>query len=274
MRYTKVNNRLVEKYTSIKIANTLPLTGEDLEIILVQGHGVYQYRTNAWVKILNLEADASSGFIGEIRPTIENTLSEEWLECDGSTFNSSTYPDLYNLLGVNTLPDLRACVLYGVGANGTNNLKVYNKFGVQVKNFLDHKHTADYYHTHEVPQAIVNHTHARCTYAMSMGIAYFASQISTYANVYHEIGAGVLFIFDTWIHDILMPKAFLFKTNASYINNGSDAATLLDRFPYTNSGSLTNTNIPTNYSASFSNYGSGTCNPNEFGVKYKIRAKI
>ena len=130
MRYTKVNNQLIEKYTSLKITSTLPASGEDKEIVLVKGHGVYQYRTNTWVKVLNLEADASSGFIGEIRPTIEATLGAEWLECDGSSYNTSTYPDLYALLGTNTLPDLRSCVLYGVGVNSTNNLKVYNKFGV------------------------------------------------------------------------------------------------------------------------------------------------
>ena len=82
MRYTKVNNQLIEKYTSLKIASTLPASGEDKEIVLVKGHGVYQYRTNTWVKVLNLEADVSSGFIGEIRPTIEATLGAEWLECD------------------------------------------------------------------------------------------------------------------------------------------------------------------------------------------------
>ena len=60
MRYTKVNNQLIEKYTSLKITSTLPASGEDKEIVLVKGHGVYQYRTNTWVKVLNLEADVSS----------------------------------------------------------------------------------------------------------------------------------------------------------------------------------------------------------------------
>lgn len=42
-----------------------------------------------------------------------------WLICNGQTFDQSKYPDLYNVLGINKVPDLRGEFLRGAGT-GTN----------------------------------------------------------------------------------------------------------------------------------------------------------
>lgn len=41
----------------------------------------------------------------------------KWLYCDGSFYNTTTYADLYKLLGSNRLPDYRGYFLRGVGGN-------------------------------------------------------------------------------------------------------------------------------------------------------------
>lgn len=269
MRYTKVNNQLIEKYTSLKITSTLPASGEDKEIVLVKGHGVYQYRTNTWVKVLNLEADVSSGFIGEIRPTIEATLGAEWLECDGSSYNTSTYPDLYALLGTATLPDLRECVLYGCGTNGTNHLKQYPLFGVNWKTIMDHTHSFSFEHSHSVPTEIRNHTHTDCTYALCGGGG-GGLESNNGSSWFAEMGLGMLFIYDDSISNITFPRIFFgFTDNTT--TDGSHA-TLSSSIPAKEAGSINFNQIGT--SATYGSYGSGSPRPNEFGVKYKIRAKI
>lgn len=270
MRYTKVNNQLIEKYTSLKITSTLPVSGEDKEIVLVKGHGVYQYRTNTWVKVLNLEADVSSGFIGEIRPTIEATLGAEWLECDGSSYNTSTYPDLYALLGTATLPDLRECVLYGCGTNGTNHLQQYTLFGVDGKIIMNHTHSFSFEHNHGVPSEILNHTHTDCTYALCGGGANAFQGSYSYSGWFAEMGNGALFIYDDSISNITFPRIF-FGFDDNVTTDGSHA-TLSSSIPAKEAGSINFNNIGT--SATYGSYGSGVPRPNEFGVKYKIRAKI
>ncbi|MEM8526919.1 MAG: tail fiber protein [Bacteroidota bacterium] len=45
--------------------------------------------------------------IGTIQMWTTETAPSGWLLCDGSTFNTSTYPDLNSVLGGNTLPDFR-----------------------------------------------------------------------------------------------------------------------------------------------------------------------
>ena len=51
--------------------------------------------------------------IGTIIPRVSSstTVPTGWLVCDGSTFSSTDYPDLYTLLGSTTLPDLSGTAL-------------------------------------------------------------------------------------------------------------------------------------------------------------------
>ena len=261
MRYTKVNNQLIEKYTSLKVTSTLPASGEDKEIVLVKGHGVYQYRTNTWVKVLNLEADVSSGFIGEIRPTIEATLGAEWLECDGSSYNTSTYPDLYALLGTATLPDLRECVLYGCGTNGTNSLKQYTLFGVDGKCTMGHTHMyTGTSHSHNIPNWIKNHNHGNYTYGIYTDIGEEYSR--QYDVTWYWAGAensGML----SYVTAAAVPVIYTHFTTMLSSSSPMCSSTSSMSFGATQIGSCT-----------VYPYTSSTPRPNEFGVKYKIRAKI
>lgn len=54
--------------------------------------------------------------LGEIRAGLFATAPVGWLLLDGSTFDKTKYPRLYELLGTNRLPDTYAATLSGKGA--------------------------------------------------------------------------------------------------------------------------------------------------------------
>jgi hypothetical protein len=70
-----------------------------------------------------------------------------WLECNGGTFDQNTYAILYNLLGSNTLPDLRDKVPRYDTENKTANMS--NEVTIPVNDVLTHSHGAtDVTHSH------------------------------------------------------------------------------------------------------------------------------
>lgn len=70
-----------------------------------------------------------------------------WLECNGGTFDQNTYAILYNLLGSNTLPDLRDKVPRYDTENKTANMS--NEVTIPVNDVLTHTHdTTAVTHTH------------------------------------------------------------------------------------------------------------------------------
>jgi len=62
----------------------------------------------------NLSWGAISNPIGTIQMWPTDTPPTGWLICDGSTFNADTFPDLANVLGGNSLPDLKGRFPLGV----------------------------------------------------------------------------------------------------------------------------------------------------------------
>lgn len=53
--------------------------------------------------------------LGEIRAGLFKTAPTGWLMLDGSTFDKTKYPRLFELLGTNTLPNMGAATLSGKG---------------------------------------------------------------------------------------------------------------------------------------------------------------
>lgn len=59
-----------------------------------------------------------------------NTVSDDsLLLCDGSTFSSSEYPELYSILGRTTLPDFTDRTVKGAGLTSKSNLHNANTLG-------------------------------------------------------------------------------------------------------------------------------------------------
>lgn len=164
---------------------------------------------------------------------------------------------------------MRECVLYGCGTNGTNPLKQYALFGVNGKTIMNHTHSFSFEHNHGVPSEIRNHTHTDCTYALCGGGANGFQQ-GDRSGWFAEMGNGYLFIYDDSISNITFPRIFFgFADNVT--TDGSHA-TLSSSIPAKEAGSIDFGQLGT--SATYGSYGSGVPRPNEFGVKYKIRAKI
>lgn len=140
----------------LRIVSTLPVTAEAEDLVYIPNDGFYYYSSNQWTKLINLAADSVGNFIGEIIPSIGAT-GEDYLICDGSTFNAATYPDLYNLLGTNVLPDYRECVLYGAGG--------------------------DFGYNGPLPKSVTGHDHGSLTHRHSHSVVYCPAH--EHYNMYH-----------------------------------------------------------------------------------------
>ena len=90
--------------------------------------------------------------VGVIIPFCSDTIPQNWLLCDGSSFNQADYPALYTALGNSTtLPD---CTDRCLGASGDSHLLTTSR-----SRMLTHKHTLDltnFTHDHDVPSAQKN----------------------------------------------------------------------------------------------------------------------
>lgn len=64
--------------------------------------------------------------IGTIQMWATSTAPDGWLICNGSSFSASTYPELNNILGGNTLPNFSGRFPLGVGNSGTSGSTNHN----------------------------------------------------------------------------------------------------------------------------------------------------
>ena len=113
-KYIK-NTNLVPVDNKIKIYSQvadIPQT-LDNEIVIVDGIGVFKCNGSNITKLYSDGRTASSAVVGEIRMFYGNTIPTGWLECNGSSFSATDYPELYSLLGSTALPDYRECALRG-----------------------------------------------------------------------------------------------------------------------------------------------------------------
>jgi microcystin-dependent protein len=84
--------------------------------------------------------------IGTVVPNIFNQSDPPpgWLPCDGSTFDSTKYPTLYQMLGnSNVLPDLRGYFLRGLDTSGKVDPDGAGRklLSVQTDQLASHTHT-------------------------------------------------------------------------------------------------------------------------------------
>lgn len=130
---------------------------------------------------LKIKEGVSSKVYGEnILPTTGTILTyagssapSGWLLCNGGTFSSTEYPELYVLLGLSTtLPDLRERYLIG---KGNSALTLNSNTGAN-----NHTHTYSYAAKESDANAAANHSHNVGTY---FNATYTAHAHYSYLNV-------------------------------------------------------------------------------------------
>ena len=86
--------------------------------------------------------------VGAILPFYGTSAPANFLICDGSTFNATTYPELNTLLGGNTLPNLKGKFLVGYNSSDSD----YNTIGktggekthsLSTAELAEHRHLMD-----------------------------------------------------------------------------------------------------------------------------------
>lgn len=174
MEFIKTNNNLYSFERKIKVLNSVPLNvGNNNEVIFVKNDGFYKYDNSVWSKILNTNSSAitsPSRVVGEILCSTTQITSDEWLLCDGSSYDSSEYPELFTVTGSTTLPDFREALLVGVGENTTDTFvthDIFTLFGTdreKTRLMQNHKHSiSETPHCHPIAiNTSSNHRHS-CT---------------------------------------------------------------------------------------------------------------
>ena len=83
--------------------------------------------------------------VGDIKPSLRSTDHNGWLLCDGRLCISSSYPELYNIIGTRFggngsnfyLPDYRGKFLRGMGGDSANNIATTQQESFP---FINHRH--------------------------------------------------------------------------------------------------------------------------------------
>ena len=115
------------------------------EVYIIEGDGLY------FEKIKLISSGGVPPTIGEIKYYYGTTApNSDWLICDGSTFDATVYPQLATLLGGNTLPDYRQCVLRYKNIGDSDTTKAIE--GTHSHTFISNAHTHS--------RSISNHTHS------------------------------------------------------------------------------------------------------------------
>lgn len=173
MEFIKNNNNKTQTY--IKVSQSLPSTGNDDDIIIIENNGIYQWKNNQWHLLISFIQMGEAPIIGEVKASIGSPGSD-WLLLNGSSFSQTDYPELYSLLGTTTLPDFREVIPVGIGTNGTDTVVDHDVFTLGQKkdwNLQTHYHCkTECNHTHSIG---INNTHTHtfgrwCPANVSCGI--------------------------------------------------------------------------------------------------------
>lgn len=148
-----IKNENYQSDINIEVVTSLPVSGTENQLIILKNDGLYCWENNRWELQINFAAEVG-GIIGEVRACI-GTPGSDWLFCDGSQYDTSEYPELYALIGTDTLPDFRERELVGVGENTTDTIADHDVFtlgqkkGRGIQNHYHNNTECNHLHTHK-----------------------------------------------------------------------------------------------------------------------------
>ena len=150
--YSKQNNSLYKDTPFGKVYNTKPSDLSSIsegEIIFVKEDSVYQKVSGALVDISQITI--SSGTVGElvIYSGSTNPDPDVFVEA-GQQFDTTKFPELYALLGSDTVPNYDGYTFRGSGSNG--NINSHDTIAIG-----EMQSSRTPYHTHKI--TVPDHTH-------------------------------------------------------------------------------------------------------------------
>lgn len=105
-----VRVRGINPTTGTTIYEFLPKSGDCPKVSSVQctsGMLVVTYQLGCEATTDPEQLCPTTGPVGSILLWSKSTIPSGWLECNGTTYNTTTYPALFSVLGTNVLPDLK-----------------------------------------------------------------------------------------------------------------------------------------------------------------------
>ncbi len=163
--------------------------------------------------------------VGTILPYAGSTAPDGWLLCDGATFSSSTYPELYSLIGSTTLPDLREKYLRGASSSNVTKESVGS---------VGHTHNASYSASNSS-----NNNSADATHAHTMNYLGVQESNAAHNHVGTFIGAAAYGYMTNAGNFVAGNQANMVGTHYHY---GSYAANLYDPGYHTHTINATSNN--------------------------------
>ena len=85
--------------------------------------------------------------VGTIMMWYSTTVPNGWLLCNGGSFSSSEYPELYNVLGATKLPDFTGCVPIGIGTRDGYTFTRGGTNGGEYRHTLTESEMPTHYHS-------------------------------------------------------------------------------------------------------------------------------
>ena len=172
-KYLKNSNNLQHVNTKIRVFDVIPQSLSDIkigELYIIKDVGLYIKTQNSSTKVLeNVQSSVESFEIGILKAFIGNSIPNGWLECDGSTFDTTLYSDLFSYLGDNHVPDFRECTMIGY---------VYDSGAYSDDSIEEHCHGH-----------VCGTEHCHCNY----GISHCHSYCTWGACLYKSSGTGCLY---------------------------------------------------------------------------------
>ena len=154
-KYSKNSNILTPIENKILIYSDISCVPNMNGLVIVENDGLYEVNGVNKTILLSDKPTSVAGYtIGEIIPFIGNSIPNGFLECNGSQFSQSLYPELYSLLGTNVVPDFRE--IYPTGGY-LNSVGTFSEDCIKT-----HQHTIGYSHNHECLYTSNSHFHS-CT---------------------------------------------------------------------------------------------------------------
>lgn len=155
--YIKRNNTLYKDtplgkvFDSVNDIDVNELT--ESEVVFVKNGGIYQKINSTLINVSTQQPVKESQHVGDIviYCGIDNPDPSTLLLCNGNSFDTTLYPELYNILGTNVVPDIYKLLFRGDGEN--SNISSHD-----VIEMLAIQSSRVSYHTHSI--TVPNHKHS------------------------------------------------------------------------------------------------------------------